>query len=74
MTSEFVEPYLRRLGLERELPSADALARLHKAHAERVSYETVWIHSGVTWPIDPAVSIQRVATTGRGGYCYHLNG
>ncbi|HEV8063644.1 MAG TPA: arylamine N-acetyltransferase, partial [Acidimicrobiales bacterium] len=74
LTPELVDPYLKRLGLEREAPSAEALARLHKAHAERVAYETVWIHSGSSWPIDPSVSIERLATTGRGGYCYHLNG
>jgi N-hydroxyarylamine O-acetyltransferase len=61
------------LGLEPEPPSVEALARVHRAHVERVPYETVWIHMGHRWGIDPQASLQRVAT-GRGGYCYHLNG
>ena len=30
--------YLNRLGVEAERPSAEALARLHRAHVERVPY------------------------------------
>ncbi|HEX6418189.1 MAG TPA: arylamine N-acetyltransferase [Acidimicrobiales bacterium] len=66
--------YLERLGLEAEPPSAEALARLHRAHTERVPYETLWIHLGEGWDIDQAGSAARVATRGRGGYCFHLNG
>ena len=36
--------YLNRLGVEAERLSAEALARLHRAHVERVPYETFWIH------------------------------
>ena len=66
--------YLARLGLEAEPPSVDALFRLHRAHAERVPYETLWIHLGERWGIDPAESLTRIAQQGRGGYCFHLNG
>lgn len=66
--------YLARLGLEPEPPSAGALARLHRAHVERVSWETLWIHEGRSWGIDPATSAARIAATGRAGYCFHLNG
>lgn len=69
-----VDTYLDRLGLEREPPSADALRRLHERHVERVPYETLWIHEGEHWPIDPVTSAGRTATTARGGYCFHLNG
>lgn len=69
-----VDDYLARLGLEPEPPSAEALARVHRAHVERVSYETLWIHLGEGWGIDAAASFERVATRRRGGYCYHLNG
>jgi arylamine N-acetyltransferase len=65
---------VHRLGLEVEPPSVDALFRLHRAHAERVSYETLWIHLGERWDIDPAESAVRIAKGGRGGYCFHLNG
>lgn len=66
--------YLRRLGVPAEPPSAAALARLHRAHVERVPYETFWIHLAQGWGIDPAESAHRVAHTARGGYCYQLNG
>jgi arylamine N-acetyltransferase len=66
--------YLRRLGLEAEPPSVGALQRLHRRHVERVAYETMWIHGGETWDIDPGASAARIALDGRGGYCFHLNG
>jgi arylamine N-acetyltransferase len=66
--------YLRRLGLDAEPPSVDALQRLHRRHVERVPYETMWLHAGEAWGIDPADSVLRVARHSRGGYCYHLNG
>ena len=66
--------YLDRLGLDREPPSAAALDRIHRRHVERVTYETTWIHLGEPWTIDPTDAAQRIATAGRGGYCFHLNG
>ena len=74
MDAELQAAYLRRLGLDVEPPSIDALQRLHRCHAERVPYETMWIHAGETWGIDPLDSVVRIALHGRGGYCYHLNG
>jgi N-hydroxyarylamine O-acetyltransferase len=68
------DAYLERLGLEREPPSAEALARIHRAHVERVPYETLWIHLGERWTVDPAASLDRIARRQRGGYCFHLNG
>lgn len=69
-----VDAYLARLGLDAEPPSAAALFRLHRAQVERVPYETLWIHLGEGWDIDVAGSFRRIATEGRGGYCFHLNG
>jgi N-hydroxyarylamine O-acetyltransferase len=66
--------YLARLGLDPEPPSAAALFRLHRAHVERVPYETVWIHLGERWGVGVADSYDRIANHGRGGYCFHLNG
>lgn len=68
------DAYLARLGLDAEPPSAEALLRLHRAHVERVPYETLWIHTGARWDIDVDRSVERVATQRRGGYCFHLNG
>ncbi len=66
--------YLRRLGLEAEPPTIDALQRLHRRHVERVPYETMWIHLGEPWDVDPVSAMERIVRHGRGGYCYHLNG
>src|SRR5258706_12988721 len=73
-SAELRSAYLRRLRLDPEPPSADALFRIHRAHVDLVPYETTWLHMGERWGIDPASSIERVATGGRGGYCFHLNG
>lgn len=72
--AEIRDGYLARLGLEPASPSVDALRALHRAHVEAVSWETLWIQSGERWGIDPAASAARIAATGRGGYCFHLNG
>lgn len=69
-----VVAYLRRLGVEAEPPSVDALVRLHRAQVERVPYETFWIHLGQDWGIDPHESLARFVRQRRGGYCFHLNG
>jgi N-hydroxyarylamine O-acetyltransferase len=74
MDAEVRAAYLRRLGLEAEPPSVDALQRLHRRQVERVPYETMWIHMRESWGIDPMDSAQRIALDGRGGYCFHLNG
>jgi arylamine N-acetyltransferase len=66
--------YLKRLGLEAEAPSVDALFRLHRAQVENVPYETVWLHLGEPWTVDANESVARVAHRGRGGYCFHVNG
>jgi N-hydroxyarylamine O-acetyltransferase len=68
------DAYLARLGLDAERPAAEALLRLHRAHVERVPYETLWIHLGERWGIGGHESVARIANRGRGGYCYHLNG
>jgi N-hydroxyarylamine O-acetyltransferase len=68
------DAYLRRLQLTVEPPTVDGLVRLHRAQVERVPYETVWLHMGEPWTVDPMASVQRIAHGGRGGYCYHLNG
>lgn len=74
LAADLQAAYLRRLGLEAEPPSHDALQRLHRAQVERVPYETLWIHAGEGWGIDLADAVERIAIRGRGGYCFHLNG
>ena len=70
--------YLRRLGLDPAAvtaagPSAAGLRALHRAHVERVPYETIWIALGRGFGLEPRASAERIAG-GWGGYCYHLNG
>jgi arylamine N-acetyltransferase len=74
MDDELRGAYLRRLGLEAEDPSVEALHRIHRAHVELVPYETVWLHMSESWDIDPDASARRIAREHRGGYCFHLNG
>ena len=69
-----LQAYLRRLQVEAEPPSVAALVRLHHAQLERIPYETTWIHLDERWTVDLEESVHRVATRGRGGYCFHLNG
>jgi N-hydroxyarylamine O-acetyltransferase len=74
LDAELRDAYLGRLGLEAEPPSVDALQRLHRRQVERIPYETMWLHAGEAWGIDPLEALGRIVLQERGGYCYHLNG
>jgi N-hydroxyarylamine O-acetyltransferase len=74
ISDQNVSAALRRIGVEREPPSAEALARVHRAWVEQVPYESIWIHMSDRWSIDPAESLHRIASQSRGGYCYQMNG
>lgn len=68
------DAYLRRLGFpEVPEPTLETLFALHRAQVERVPYEGVWVWLGERRTIDPADAV-RYVTSGRGGYCYHMNG
>lgn len=70
------DAYLARLGWsEVPEPTVASLRALHRAHVERVPYETVWIALGERRGIDLLESTRRMTNgSGAGGYCYHLNG
>jgi len=70
------DAYLRRLGFaEPPRPTVESLFLLHRAQAERVPYESVWIWLGERRTIEPLDSLRYVTGPGRrGGYCYQLNG
>jgi N-hydroxyarylamine O-acetyltransferase len=70
-----VAGYLARLGVRDAChPSPHGLRMLHRAHVERVAYQTVDIHLGRLTSIDPRASADRIVRLGRGGYCLVLNG
>lgn len=67
--------YLARLGVDHDgAPSVEGLARLHRAHTERVPYTSLDIHLGRRTSVDPLESADRVVRTGRAGYCFLSNG
>jgi N-hydroxyarylamine O-acetyltransferase len=68
--------YLRRIGIDDDLgpPSVQGLFALHRAHVERVPYETIEIQLGRPTTVDPHEAYERIVGKSRGGYCYHLNG
>jgi arylamine N-acetyltransferase len=69
-----VDAYLARIGVDQPgTPSAEGLAALQRAHLQRVPYENLDIQLDRHTTINPYESAARVVS-GRGGYCYHLNG
>jgi N-hydroxyarylamine O-acetyltransferase len=70
-----VDGYLGRLGVRHPgRPSVAGLFAVHRAHVERVPYETLEIQLGRPTTIDPYESAERIVRNQQGGYCYHLNG
>lgn len=74
VTADDAAEYLRRLAVADGPPSVEQLFAIHRAHVERVPYETTWIHLGETWTVDPGAAVGRILHHRRGGYCFHLNG
>ena len=68
------DAYLTRLGFASPPPpTLDTLRALHRAQIEGVPYEVVWIALREPRTVEPLDSMGYLAS-GRGGYCYHLNG
>ena len=69
-----LEAYFERIGhsgpRDADLPT---LTALHRAHVERVPYETLQIALGRPPAVDADSSVASVLR-GQGGYCFHLNG
>jgi arylamine N-acetyltransferase len=75
LLSEAAAAYLRRVGVDGDLPPTyDTLVRLHRAHLDAVPYENLGILLGHSPSPDPAASLARVGAVGRAGYCFHQNG
>jgi arylamine N-acetyltransferase len=74
LPNEHVCQYLHRIGIKQlEQPSIEYLFELHKAHVERISWQTIDIFYGKPRSIDIDTSIDLILN-GRSGYCFHLNG
>lgn len=72
-TDDLARELLAYLGHAPDGRTADELIRLQRAFLDRVPYENLEIQLGRPTTIDPVESAQRIMT-GRGGYCFHLNG
>lgn len=68
-----IDRYLARLGLVRRPPSVDYLFALHRAHVSKVPYTNVEVLRGTSAPIQPMACVAQIVS-GKGGYCFHLNG
>jgi N-hydroxyarylamine O-acetyltransferase len=67
--------YLDRIGDEGPLdPTAETLARLHRAHLLAVPFENLDIHAGRPIVLDLEQIFDKVVRRRRGGFCYELNG
>lgn len=74
LTNEEIQGYLARLGIrEAQMPTKSFLFELHRAHVERIPWESVDIVAGSPASIDVKQSVQ-LMIGGRSGYCFHLNG
>jgi arylamine N-acetyltransferase len=70
-----VSAYLSFLGYDdRPAPTLETLAEVHRRHLAKVPYENLSIMLGAPPSVDPLDSLERVATWGRAGYCFHQNG
>ncbi|USQ88272.1 arylamine N-acetyltransferase [Streptomyces phaeoluteigriseus] len=75
LDAPLVEAYLRRLGVEYPAwPTADVLRELHLRHLRAVPFENLSVHLGEEIVLEERRLVEKVATTGRGGFCYELNG
>ncbi|WP_104815067.1 arylamine N-acetyltransferase [Kitasatospora sp. MMS16-BH015] len=74
LPAPLTDRYLHRLGVPSgAAPSLTTLRALHRAHVLRVPFENLAVQFGRPTTVDPVESAERILS-GRGGYCFHLNG
>jgi len=72
---ETVTKYLARLGLSGDLaPTVETLVELQRRNQDTVPYENLAIMLGRPDSTDPKQTLERVASGGNAGYCFHQNG
>jgi N-hydroxyarylamine O-acetyltransferase len=69
-----LDAYLRRIGIDKEVPTLNYLKRLHKAHLKHIPFENLDIHYGQKIILGYDKVFAKVIERGRGGFCYELNG
>ncbi|GGR59350.1 arylamine N-acetyltransferase [Nocardioides luteus] len=76
-----IDGYLRRLGIAgRPEATYETLLDLHRRHLDTLPYDNLSIMLAAIGaaeapdPVDPAVTLERVAGGGNAGYCFHHNG
>lgn len=77
LTSEQVDAYLSRIGVEPRLatPDLSGLRALHLAHLERVPFENLDIVFAGGVAHDQIAALEKIVGDGaRGGWCFELNG
>ena len=70
------EAYLKRIGLDRSVPTPDAesLSLLQRSHLLTVPFENLDIHWKRPITVDTAKFYDKIVGEKRGGFCYELNG
>jgi N-hydroxyarylamine O-acetyltransferase len=75
MDEQRVDGYLKRIGAERpRTPDADGLRELQWRHQQAVPFENLSIHLGQDIVLDESALVAKIVDSGRGGFCYELNG
>ncbi|MGX1269899.1 arylamine N-acetyltransferase family protein [Streptomyces phaeoluteigriseus] len=75
LDAPLVEAYLRRIGVEYPAwPTADVLRELHLRHLRTVPFENLSVHLGEEIVLEERRLVEKLVVTGRGGFCYELNG
>lgn len=73
LTLSQTRAYMKRLGTEMNSPTKEFLFEIHKAHVEKIPWQTVDLFAGKPIPIDFENSVNHILNNGS-GYCFHLNG
>ena len=68
-----IEPYLKRLGVYKELPSLGFLRKIHRNHLLSIPFENLDVHVGNQIILDIDKIYEKIISRGRGGFCYELN-
>ncbi len=69
-----VDGYLARLGLDHRPPATlETLVDLQRRHLDTLPYDNLAIMLGRPDPVDPDVTLARIAAGGNAGYCFHHN-